>query len=320
MYRILAADIGGTNSRFASFSFDSQDDLVLNHLVWLPTAEAVSFIDLLTRLAGTDLTMAGADLAVFAVAGPIRGSSRRTSPPNIPWDVDLDAIPADFGLKKTLLINDFCAQAGYFYSPAAKDLRIIRQGQVMENSPVAVIGAGTGLGQCLLVPGDGRRNTLALPSEGGHGPFPFQNPAELGYAEFIRKKRGLAAHEEISRETVVSGSGLRLLHSYLTGQELSAREITEPPHWPTMTMFSTFYGRLCRDFVLNTMALGGLVLSGGLAVNVPALVDTPAFLDEFVAHPPYYSAMLAKVPIYLISDNNAGLWGAASLSLSWLEA
>ena len=43
MHRILAADIGGTNSRFAAFETDSDGCLSLRQSCWLPTEKADSF-------------------------------------------------------------------------------------------------------------------------------------------------------------------------------------------------------------------------------------------------------------------------------------
>ena len=70
---ILAADIGGTNSRFGHFSL-VQGRLELLQNLWLPTREAESFPALLDQLAehGFELLPETADFLAVAVAGPRR--------------------------------------------------------------------------------------------------------------------------------------------------------------------------------------------------------------------------------------------------------
>ena len=71
MKKILTADIGGTNSRFAYFQLQPDDKLSLAETVWLKTREAVTFIHLLELLEAStfSLSPAQSDIAVFAIAG-----------------------------------------------------------------------------------------------------------------------------------------------------------------------------------------------------------------------------------------------------------
>lgn len=45
-------------------------------------------------------------------------------------------------------------------------------------APIATIGAGTGLGECFLTPGEGG-HYVAYPSEGGHAEFPPRTETEV---------------------------------------------------------------------------------------------------------------------------------------------
>lgn len=49
----------------------------------------------------------------------------------------------------------------------------------MAGAPIATIGAGTGLGECFLTPGEGG-HYVAYPSEGGHAEFPPRTETEVG--------------------------------------------------------------------------------------------------------------------------------------------
>ncbi|HCR14304.1 MAG TPA: glucokinase, partial [Desulfovibrio sp.] len=93
---ILAADIGGTSSRFGHFLVTPDGAISLATVTRLETAAADSFVDLLGRLpqAGFDLCPDAADAAVFAVPGAVVG--RRVTFANIDWALDLDALADAF--------------------------------------------------------------------------------------------------------------------------------------------------------------------------------------------------------------------------------
>lgn len=338
--RVLAADIGGTNSRFALYETDGlargdvprpQDRLCG---VRLPTARAASFADLLRRAAaeepglfappqasGADASGAGAippALLVLAVAGPVR-DGRRCTPPNIPWAVDLDdpalRAPDMPPLPPVLLINDFVAQAYACLRPAALDVVDVLAGHSVPDAPTAVVGAGTGLGKCLLLPPSGvGMPPRALPSEGGHALFPFTDEREMTFAAFVRAHTG----RQVIGDLVVSGPGLRLLHAFHTGQWLEPAEVTarlmscgdDDDLRSVLAWFARFYGRACRDYVLETLALGGLFIAGGVAAAMPALVTHPAFAEAF-RQSDTHADLLRGVPVRLVCSPDAGLLGAA---------
>lgn len=358
--RVLAADIGGTNSRFALYETDG---LARGHAprphdrlcaVRLPTTGAASFPDLLRQAAAVEPGLfAPADgmppaLAVFAVAGPVRGG-RRCAPPNIAWAVDLDdpalGTPAAPGqtplaalppLPPVLLINDFVAQAYACLRPGMLDVLDVQDGVAAPDAAMAVVGAGTGLGKCLLLPPcQPGAPPRALPSEGGHALFPFTDEREMAFAAFIRAHTG----RQVIGDLVVSGPGLRLLHAFHTGQWLEPAEVAarlvpggvsgcEPGGGrddergrgvgqvqpqvlsQILSWFARFYGRACRDYVLETLALGGLFIAGGVAAAVPALVTHPAFAEAF-RQSDTHADLLRGVPVRLVRSPDAGLLGAA---------
>ena len=103
---IFAADIGGTNSRFAYFEADKNGELNLTKTQWLKTKEAPSFGSLIADLQESTFALQPdkADIAVIAVAGPVE-QGVYSSPPFIAWDIDIANALSDFGFKKCLLIN-----------------------------------------------------------------------------------------------------------------------------------------------------------------------------------------------------------------------
>jgi glucokinase len=309
MARILTADIGGTNSRFGSFDLTDSGELTLQAVRWLPTEPTGSLAGQLTLLGEGDFPLlpARADIAVFAVAGPVE-AGRRSKLPLAGWEIDLDQLEREFPLTRTLLINDFFAQALAVGGPPGRDARLILAGNPDPAAPLAVIGAGTGLGKALLV-ADGRGDHLVVPSEGGHADFPFGGGREQQYQNFLLEKCG---GSYLSGNTVVSGQGLSYLHEFLAGAELSPAQVVRefPAHPETHAWEARFYGRVARNYVLETLALGGLYIAGGVAAKAPELLEHPAFREEF-HHSPTMGHLLRRVPVRLISDENSGLWGAA---------
>ena len=309
MKRILAADMGGTNSRFAFFRIEEKGGLSLVESRWLETRKSRSFSHLLTLLDKTEfaLTLSQCDLAVLAVAGPvIKGVY--SNPPNIPWDIDITNSKDDFNLKRCILINDFAAQAYACRSPIINSARQVVAGEIDSAATLAVIGAGTGLGMAALTP-DGAGGYVVVPSEGGHSAFPFESQAEFDFMRFLIDELETAY---VEAEFVVSGRGLSLIHQFLSGNKLTAVEVSAglSQESKTLRWMARFYGRACRNYALQVLARGGVYLAGGVAAKIPDIVNHPEFKRQF-HRSKTMSHMLKKIPVYLNTNEESGLWGAA---------
>lgn len=306
---ILTADIGGTNSRFAHFTVDEDERLNLVSLVWLETAAADSFADLLKNLRdnGFPFDPRQADIVGIAVAGPITGGVRG-NPPLIPWEVDITDAERDYGFRRSVLINDFVAQAFSCISPLGKSAETILSGAPEPLSTIAVIGAGTGLGKAILLPDD-RGGYSAAPSEGAHACYPFIGDREYAYQRFLMSARQI---RYATYDHVVSGSGLSAVHAFLTGRNLEPAQVVEQfsRHPETLEWFARFYGRACRNFALETFSRGGLYVAGGVAARNPGIVLNESFKNEFLDSDTMGN-VLATLPVFLITNQNSGLWGAA---------
>lgn len=308
---ILAADIGGTTSRFALFESEGPRLVVERELA---THGFGSFRDL-TEKALADLGPNQAQAAVLAVAGPVeRGRSCR--PPNIAYRLDLDGLPPGLLPDKAVLINDFAAQAHACRLHGEERSLEAVPGHMDASLTQAVIGPGTGLGKAALVP-DGRGGYVVCGSEGGHAAFPFSGAEERRFHRFALEALG---EPYVRWESVVSGPGLALTHRFLTEEDLSPSEAAAAltPDSLTTEWFSRFLGRACRDYVLEVLALGGLFISGGVAAKNPMLLKHPAFLAEFRLSATH-ADLLGKVAVRLVVDQHAGLWGAAAHGLTLLE-
>ncbi len=317
MRRILAADIGGTNSRFGYFEAVSGQEARLVESCSLPTDSVASLTELLVRMRehGFSLDAMEADQVVLAVAGPVHGGERCRLT-NAAWDIDLHDTSASLPEERSVLVNDFVAQAlGAGTAYAATSALVLQRGYCRRGVSAA-IGAGTGLGLCALAPLPGG-GCLPLPSEGGHAPLSFVTKEEFAFLEFLKSRTG---YSHAFGDMVISGPGLSLLHAYLTGRELQPADVALEigPESETTRWFARFFGRTCRAYALHVLSWGGMDICGGVAARNPFLVNTPHFLNEFIDCPAYGSE-LAMIPVRLVTAPDTGLYGAARYAQMLLE-
>ncbi len=317
MIQILAADIGGTNSRFGVFEMEAGQEprLVLERVQ--STAEARSFAEVLDRLARSGLRVGEIPAAcvTLAVAGPVRDG--RCQLTNAAWEIDLGQATG-LPVARTALINDFVAQALGCLTSHVRSSAVTVQAGLSRPGLIAATGAGTGFGACALAPlPDAPGRFLPIPSEAGHAPLAFLTDRELALQAFITARTG---HSHAHGDTVVSGRGLSFMHWFLTGKRLSPAEVAAEigPDSETTAWFARFYGRACRVFALHLLPLGGLFLCGGLAAKNPHFVVHPEFLREFTDCP-VYRDLLAEIPIRLVTSLDAGLYGAAEYGRMLLD-
>jgi len=306
--KILAADIGGTNSRFAEVEMSSVSDIAMSAPVVFPTwsEDIDSFDRLLEHYAKTRPPGRGDiedyDALAIAIAGGVSG--HRATLPNIAWDIDLTVSRP---VRNAYLLNDFFAQAHAFMDPGIFDrLRVVRPGPGSGPGSIAIVGAGTGLGHAALKPLRGEWTVLT--SEGGHTSFSFHGPKERQIESSLLARTG---RTWLIGDDVVSGSGAALIHESLTGKAVSPAEaLRKDGKSATCDYFGRFYARACRNYCLSIYPVESLIITGGIAAKNPHIVESPSFIDEFNDERTYRH-QLERIPIYLNQDETLGIKGAA---------
>lgn len=310
--RILSADIGGTNTRFALCEVDNRyavrQGTVFRIATRLPDVDSfASFWAAFRKAAPAELAVADDfDAIALAVAGSVDVGAGTAVLPNIGWNIET----GDLGpLGGAHLVNDFVAQ-GYALAaaPGTDDLQAVRQGPDRAGC-IAMVGAGTGLGHCALRPADGSTGLwyTVHGSEAGHAAFAFHGERERAIEDGMLR---LAGKDWLSNDDVVSGPGAERLHHALTGETVTAREALASGHDGTVEYFARFYGRACRNYCLNVFPVARLVISGGMAARDPHLVNLDAFRDEFV-DAGEYRPLFEQIPVWLNTDQDIGIRGAA---------
>ena len=311
---MLAADIGGTNSRFSMFSVENKQPVYKCGVVISSKEEEFSHLlnKLFTCWPVEWNELARVSKVVFAAAGPVRDG--RIEMTNADFAVGEEQIQSFFPDAEVCLMNDFEAQAWACLSPVIAEAERILPGgggdsPVFDSPvPVAVVGAGTGLGAAWLMPGEKPR---VLPSEAGHMSFPFdiRDEEERAFAAFLAGDSPIlptAGH-------VLSGSGLAKLHEFFTGKAEDPAYFTAAMSFPssdTCRLFARFYGRFCRMAALSLLPQA-VVIAGGVAEKTPSLVRHEEFAREFMRAAGAHGEFLRKVPVWLNRHPQSGLWGAA---------
>jgi glucokinase len=314
MKRILAADIGGTNARFAEVRIQGLSNLVVGEPHVFPTwsDDIGSFDQLLahfsrTRPAGMP-ALEEYDALSVALAGAV--NERKATLPNISWDIDLTSSQP---MEHLFLLNDFTAQAHGFLDPEVFErINLVRPGPGFGPGSIAVVGAGTGLGHAALKPYRGRR--VVLGSEAGHCSFAFNGKAERKIEASMLARSGKGW---LSGDDVVSGSGVAMIHKALSGESVSPAEaLRDGVNNETCRYYARFYARACRNYCLAMHPVETLIISGGIAAKNPHIVESEDFIEEF-DNGRSYRHLLERIPIYLNRDEAIGLRGAAIHA--WLE-
>src|SRR5690242_3771881 len=162
---VLAGDIGGTKTLLGLYRVEGGVPTLLREKLY--TTRDFKALEEVTR---DFLTSASAiDAACFGVPGPIIGGVSHAT--NVPWTMEEGALARALGVPGARLINDLEATAYGMLQLEDSEIALLQRGDPpATRTPIAVIAAGTGLGEAALVPlEDGRWRSVA--SEGGHSDF-----------------------------------------------------------------------------------------------------------------------------------------------------
>ncbi len=318
---LLAGDVGGTKTALALV----QGGTIVERQVY-PSAAFTS----LEALVGEFLGQRGKEIsrACFGIAGPVIEDSCRTT--NLRWVVEARSLEHALGVPRVTLVNDFHAMAIGITVLPASDFAVLNDSPSDPKGPWALIGAGTGLGEAVVVRiGDGYE---VVASEGGHADFAPRNELEIDLLRFLLKR-----HKRVSYERIVSGRGLVALYEFVRGRspELESAVVSEeiadssgdaapiisrhglagddPLCAQALSLFVSIYGAEAGNLALKVVARGGVFIGGGIAPKIlPKLLDG-TFRASFVAKG-RLSPLLEATPVKVVLNSDAGLLGAAALA------
>ncbi|MGY1409130.1 MULTISPECIES: glucokinase [unclassified Luteimonas] len=320
--RILLADIGGTNARFALADPSADAPLLTDSVQRFAVADFPSLADTARHyLVETGQIDAGIRHGVFAVAGRVDGDEARIT--NHPWVICRRRTLAQLEFDRVSLVNDFAAQAMAIPLLQASDVVAIGGASwTPERNPhnrtYAILGPGTGLGVGALMIREGRH--FPLETEGGHASFPPGTPEELAILERLSAQFG-----RVSNERLICGPGLVNIHralSEIAGEDpgpLQPADVTaraaagDPRCMRAVDVFCAVFGAVSGDLVLTLGAWDGVFLTGGVVPKMLDALQHSGFRQRF-EHKGRFSPAMASVPSLAVLHPNAGLLGAAAIA------
>ncbi len=325
---LLAGDIGGTKTVIALLD-EAGDRLRVVREETFPSRQHASLEEILERfLAGGDRPPIRA--ACFGVAGAVvEGKSQAT---NLPWAMAESALAEALRVPHVKLLNDLEAAAyGMLHLEPAERCELQRG--VPRKGNMAVIAAGTGLGEAILV-WDGARH-LAVASEGGHADLAARNDLEIALLRFLQHEFG-----HVSYERVLSGPGLFNIYRFLRASGYGVEPAwvtsrleredpsavvselglagTDPLCQKALDMFVSIYGAAAGNLALKALAVGGVYVGGGIAPKIQPKLTNGSFIAAF-REKGRFAGLLESIPVHLALNPRVPLMGAAHYAREMLR-
>jgi len=331
---LLAGDIGGTKTLLGLFDRapERPASLETGEFTTLDYSGLVPMIREFLKANNVDAKRIEA--ASFGVAGAVTGQVARMT--NVPWCVDGAEIADGAGLRHVHVLNDLEAMATSVPVLEGDELAVLQQGVAQPNGNAAVIAAGTGLGEALLLNVDGRFTPGA--SEGGHADWGARTLREIEMLKVLTREYG-----RVSVEHILSGPGLvnvyQFTHDSFGGTDVISpaartprrlcvgiRNIDDPADLPkaisqsamekrcpmcveALDMFVEAYGAEAGNLALRAVATAGIYVGGGIAPKILDKLRDGTFMRAFVDKGRYRDLLLA-MPVYVVLNSKAALGGA----------
>src|SRR5258708_22716324 len=204
---VLAGDIGGTNARLRLY--ERRGKRILDEAV-LPSRGVASLSVLLREYLSKRKGKVVA--AVLGVAGPVVGGVADVT--NLPWKViDERKLAKELRIPKVSLINDLAAGAVGCTRVHASAREVISKGKPQKGGNIAVIAAGTGLGQAALV-WDGSEYVPSA-TQGRHCDYAPTSQLKVELWSYLRN---LFNTGHVSVERALSGPGLGRIYDFFVNR------------------------------------------------------------------------------------------------------
>ncbi|MGH2990571.1 MAG: glucokinase [Solirubrobacterales bacterium] len=317
---VLAGDVGGTHARLALFGADEREPSALEIY---PSADHDGLPEIVEAFRAAHPGEVAR--ASFGVAGPV--ADGRTEAVNLAWPVDAAELAGALALgdDRVAVINDLEANAWGLAALGADDVAPLNDADPPDGGNVALISAGTGLGEAFVTPGAGGREEVHA-SEGGHADFAPRDALEAELREWLA---GEDAH--VSYERVCSGIGILNVYGFLR-----ERSAAPEPEWlakerarsgaaaitqaglerrddvasETLDRIVSIYGAEAGNLALTVMATGGVYLGGGIAPHILPRLREGGFIRAFTAKG-RLSELVERIPVRVILNELTALLGAA---------
>jgi glucokinase len=306
----LVGDVGGTNARLALCEVENG---ALSQAKTFSTADYDS-LEAVIRFYLDEQKQEITD-GCIAIACPITDDWVEMT--NHDWAFSTSKMKANLGFEHLEIINDFTAVSMAIPMLSAEDVMQFGGGKAVNDKPVAVYGAGTGLGVAHLVHVDKR--WVSLPGEGGHVDFAANSEEEDLILEVLRAELG-----HVSAERVLSGAGLVNLYRAIVKSDDRVPENLKPKDVSqralddsctdcrrALAMFCVIMGRFGGNLALNLGTFGGVYIAGGIVPRFLEFFKSSGFRAAF-EDKGRFKDYVQNIPVFLITHDQPGLLGAGA--------
>jgi glucokinase len=325
---ILAGDIGGTKCNLILFE---RDGTILTPVFQRRFASNLylgfeAVVGDFLEQAGAIVSVGKIEAAGFGLAGAVVDGCLHAG--NVNWTLDLPALQNRLAVSDVALMNDVSATAYSLDRLPPGSLLALNEGKAQPGAAKAVLAAGTGLGAAVCF-WDGARYRVS-PSEAGLADFAPRTDREIQLLVHLKKTL-----EHVCNEEIISGRGFRRIHEFLdasvvhpsfhgTGAD-AASDITQGALAGacavcvnSLDLWTEAYGAEAGNFALQVLALGGVYIAGGIAPKILPKLKDGTFVRAF-ADKAQLGTVLREVPVYIVLNEDAPVWGAAHQALNAIQ-
>ena len=323
---ILAGDIGGTKTLLGLFAVDGER-LHVERQEKFGSADHGTFDALLDAFLSSGVPRLRG--ACFDVAGPVLDGECRTT--NLPWHLKESHLQKRLEGAPVRLLNDLEATSfGMLHLPSNELLELQSPARAGRRGNVAVVAAGTGLGEAYLY-WDGRYHH-PMASEGGHADFAPRTDQEIDLLVHLRQQLG----GRVSSERILSGQGIYAIYEFLREQGVaeepaglaermqaedpaavisqSAQQDGAPLSLAAMDLFFELYGAEAGNVALRGLTHGGVFVGGGIAPKNVSLLQRGPFLRGFQSKG-RFADFMKSLGVWVSLNPETALLGAANYAL-----
>ncbi|MDJ0681477.1 MAG: glucokinase [Xenococcaceae cyanobacterium MO_167.B52] len=335
---LLTGDIGGTKTilRLVEVGDDQKtfETIVENKY---SSGDFPDLVPMVQKFLSASPQVNSITSACFAIAGPVVNNA--SSLTNLDWQLDSNRLEAELNIPQVSLINDFAANSYGVLGLESSEIYTLQAGKKRDHSPIAVIGAGTGLGQSFLIPQGDQYQVFA--SEGGHADFAPRNDLEIKLLQYLQSKIN---SEHISVERVVSGQGIVSIYQFLRDSNFSSESLVIGQKIRTweqktatkidpaaviaggaieqndaictkaMSLFMELYGAETGNLALKILPYGGIYIAGGIAAKNLPLIKKEEFINNFNQKGRMIK-LLQDIPIHVVLSPEVGVKGSMLYAL-----
>jgi glucokinase len=321
---VLAADVGGTNTKLALGRLEGGKAMLIERKVYssLAYVSLERVVESFLSEQGVAPYAASVAAACLAVAGPVEHGRARLT--NLAWQIEEVAFARHFGFPRVKVINDFAAAGLGIEELSDNDFVTLQAGAAVERANRVVVGAGTGLGVGWLTWNEGGYEVH--PSEGGHTDFAPIDALQDELLLYLRRELG-----RVSYERVLSGLGLRHIFAFVKHRDprpstqalvdamanadpagaiaAFALDERDPLAVAALDLFVSAYGAFAGNMALMALAHGGIYVAGGIAPKIGPKLEDGTFMRAFAAKG-RFKTLLETIPVKVVMNDQVGMLGA----------